>query len=185
MRKDSLRRLYVDELRDLYSAEIQLVKALPKMAKAASNAELRQTFEEHLRQTAEQVSRLELIFDLLEERPTGRKCLGMEGLVKEAAQAIEDKYGAAVMDAAIIGAAQRVEHYEIAGYGTVKAFADLLGENQHVSLIDQTLAEEKQAHELLTQLGEGINSQAANQEDEGDEPNGPDSNVSGKGRRAA
>jgi ferritin-like metal-binding protein YciE len=186
MRKDSLRRLYVDELRDLYSAEIQLVKALPKMAKAASNAELRQTFEEHLRQTAEQVSRLEQIFDLLEEKPAGRKCLGMEGLVKEAAETIEDRYGAAVMDAAIIGAAQRVEHYEIAGYGTVKAFADLLGENEHVSLIDQTLAEEKQADELLTQLGEGINSQAADQEDEGDEPNGRgDSKVGGKGRRAA
>jgi ferritin-like metal-binding protein YciE len=186
MRKDSLRRLYVDELRDLYSAEIQLVKALPKMAKAASNAELRQTFEEHLRQTAEQVSRLEQIFDLLEEKPTGRKCLGMEGLVKEAAETIEDGYGAAVMDAAIIGAAQRVEHYEIAGYGTVKAFADLLGENEHASLIDQTLAEEKQADELLTQLGEGINSQAADQEDEGDEPNGRgDSKLGGKGRRAA
>ena len=185
MRKDSLRRLYVDELRDLYSAEIQLVKALPKMAKTASNAELRQTFEEHLRQTAEQVSRLELIFDLLEERPTGRKCLGMEGLVKEAAETMQEKYGGAVRDAAIIGAAQRVEHYEIAGYGTVRAFADLLGENQHVSLIDQTLAEEKQADELLTQLGEGINSQAADQEDEGDEPNGRDSNAGGKGRRAA
>jgi ferritin-like metal-binding protein YciE len=184
MRKDSLRRLYVDELRDLYSAEIQLVKALPKMAKAASNAELRQTFEEHLRQTAEQVSRLEQIFDLLQEKPTGKKCLGMEGLVKEAVETMEDRYGAAVMDAAIIGAAQRVEHYEIAGYGTVKAFADLLGENEHVSLIDQTLAEEKQADELLTQLGEGINSQAADQEDEGGEPDGRDSK-GGKGRRAA
>jgi len=186
MRKDSLRRLYVDELRDLYSAEIQLVKALPKMAKAASNAELRQTFEEHLRQTAEQVSRLEQIFDLLQEKPTGKKCLGMEGLVKEAAETMQDKYGGAVMDAAIIGAAQRVEHYEIAGYGTVKAFADLLGENEHVSLIDQTLAEEKQADERLRQLGAGINSQAADQEDEGDGPDGRESKVgSGKGRRAA
>jgi len=185
MRKDSLRRLYIDELKDLYSAEIQLVKALPKMAKAASNAELRQAFEEHLRQTAEQVSRLEQIFELLEEKPTGKKCLGMEGLVKEALETIEDKYGVAVRDAAIIGAAQRVEHYEIAGYGTVKAFADLLGENEQVSLIDQTLAEEKQADELLTQLGGGINSQAANQEDEGGEPDGRDSKAGGKGRRAA
>jgi len=185
MRKDSLRRLYIDELKDLYSAEIQLVKALPKMAKAASNAELRQAFEEHLRQTAEQVSRLEQIFELLEEKPTGKKCLGMEGLVKEALETIEDKYGVAVRDAAIIGAAQRVEHYEIAGYGTVKAFAHLLGENEQVSLIDQTLAEEKQADELLTQLGGGINSQAANQEDEGGEPDGRDSKAGGKGRRAA
>jgi len=185
MRKDSLRRLYIDELKDLYSAEIQLVKALPKMAKAASNAELRQAFEEHLRQTAEQVSRLEQIFELLEEKPTGKKCLGMEGLVKEALETIEDKYGVAVRDAAIIGAAQRVEHYEIAGYGTVKAFAHLLDENEQVSLIDQTLAEEKQADELLTQLGGGINSQAANQEDEGGEPDGRDSKAGGKGRRAA
>jgi len=185
MRKDSLRRLYIDELKDLYSAEIQLVKALPKMAKAASNAELRHAFEEHLRQTAEQVSRLEQIFELLEEKPTGKKCLGMEGLVKEALETIEDKYGVAVRDAAIIGAAQRVEHYEIAGYGTVKAFADLLGENEQVSLIDQTLAEEKQADELLTQLGGGINSEAANQEDEGGEPDGRDSKAGGKGRRAA
>jgi len=185
MRKDSLRRLYIDELKDLYSAEIQLVKALPKMAKAASNAELRQAFEEHLRQTAEQVSRLEQIFELLEEKPTGKKCLGMEGLVKEALETIDDKYGVAVRDAAIIGAAQRVEHYEIAGYGTVKAFADLLGENDQVSLIDQTLAEEKQADELLTQLGGGINSEAANQEDEGGEPDGRDSKAGGKGRRAA
>ena len=91
MRKDSLRRLYIDELRDLYSAEIQLVKALPKMAKAASDAELRGAFEEHLRQTAEQVSRLEQIFDLLQEKPTGKKCLGMEGLVKEASETIGDK----------------------------------------------------------------------------------------------
>jgi len=185
MRKDSLRRLYIDELKDLYSAEIQLVKALPKMAKAASNAELRQAFEEHLRQTAEQVSRLEQIFELLEEKPTGKKCLGMEGLVKEALETIEDKYGDAVRDAAIIGAAQRVEHYEIAGYGTVKAFAHLLDENEQVSLIDQTLAEEKQADELLTQLGGDINSQAANQEDEGGEPDGRDSKAGGKGRRAA
>lgn len=165
MRKDSLRQLYVDELKDLYSAETQLVKALPKMAKASSNAELRQAFEEHLRQTSEQVSRLEQIFESLEEKPTGKKCLGMEGLVKEGAETMQEKYGEAVMDAAVIGAAQRVEHYEIAAYGTVRAFAELLGEEQHVSLIDQTLNEEKQADEKLTQLSEEVNSQAS----EGDE----------------
>jgi ferritin-like metal-binding protein YciE len=160
MRNDSLRQLYIDELKDLYNAETQLVKALPKMAKASSNAELRQAFEEHLRQTSEQVSRLEQIFELLEEKPTGRKCLGMEGLVKEGSETMREKYDDPVMDAAIIGAAQRVEHYEIAGYGTVRALAELLGENDHVALIAQTLEEEKQADEKLTQIAESINSRS-------------------------
>jgi len=169
MRKDSLRQLYIDELRDLYNAETQLVKALPKMAKASSNAELRQGFEEHLRQTSEQVSRLEQIFNMLGEKPTGKKCLGMEGLVKEGAETMQEDYEDAVMDAAIIGAAQRVEHYEIAGYGTVRTFAELLGENEHVSLLEQTLEEEKQTDEKLTQLAENINSQASEVEDEENE----------------
>src|SRR5216683_2507233 len=144
MPKDSLRELYIDELKDLYNAETQLVKALPKMAKAASNDQLRQAFEEHLRQTSEHVSRLEQIFETLDEKPTGKKCLGMEGLVKEGSETMQDSYADSVMDAALIGAAQRVEHYEIAGYGTVRAFAELLGEEEHVSLIELTLEEEKQ-----------------------------------------
>jgi ferritin-like metal-binding protein YciE len=160
MQKDSLRELYVDELRDLYNAETQLVKALPKMAKASSNAELRQGFEEHLRQTSEHVSRLEQIFNGLGEKPTGKKCLGMEGLVKEGAETMRGEYKDAVMDAAIIGAAQRVEHYEIAGYGTVRAFAELMGESEHVSLIEQTLQEEKETDNKLSQLAEEINAQA-------------------------
>jgi len=160
MQKDSLRELYVDELRDLYNAETQLVKALPKMAKASSNAELRQGFEEHLRQTSEHVSRLEQIFDMLGEKPTGRKCLGMEGLVKEGAETMQQDYEDAVMDAAIIGAAQRVEHYEIAGYGTVRAFAELMGESEHVSLIEQTLRQEKETDNQLSQLAREINAQA-------------------------
>jgi len=160
MRKDSLRQLYVDELKDLYSAETQMVKTLPKLAKASSSADLRRAFEEHLRQTSDQVSRLEQIFRTLDEKPTGKKCLGMEGLVKEGAETMQEQYGDALMDAALIGAAQRVEHYEIAGYGTVRAFAELLGESDHVSLIEQTLAEEKQADQTLTQLAEQINSQA-------------------------
>ena len=160
MQKDSLRKLYVAELRDLYNAETQLVKALPKMAKASSNAELRQGFEEHLRQTSEHVSRLEQIFEMIGEKATGKKCLGMEGLVKEGAEAMKEGYDESVMDAAIIGAAQRVEHYEIAAYGTVRAFAEVLGENEHVSLIEQTLEEEKQTDEKLTQLSEQINSEA-------------------------
>ena len=160
MRKDSLRQLYVDELKDLYSAETQLVKALPKLAKASSHARLRQSFEEHLRQTSEQVSRLEQIFDTLGEKAGGKKCVGMEGLVKEGVETMQEKYGDTVMDAAIIAAAQRVEHYEIAAYGTVRAFAELLGESNHVPLIDQTLEEEKQADEQLTRLAEQLNSQA-------------------------
>lgn len=165
MQKDSLRELYVNELKDLYNAETQLVKALPKMARASSNAELRQGFEEHLRQTSEHVSRLEQIFEMLGEKATGKKCLGMEGLVKEGAETMSEDYEGAVKDAAIIGAAQRVEHYEIAGYGTARAFAELLAENEHVSLLDQTLEEEKETDEKLTQLAEQINSQAAEGEE--------------------
>ena len=161
MEKTSLQDLYLDELRDLYSAETQLVKALPKMAKAAANDQLREAFEEHLRQTTEHVSRLEQIFEQLGEKASGKKCLGMEGLVKEGSETMKEDYSETVKDAAIIGAAQRVEHYEMAGYGTAKAFAELLGENDHVSLLEQTLEEEKQADEKLTRLAEQINPQAA------------------------
>jgi len=172
MRKGSIRQLYVDELKDLYSAETQLVKALPKMAKASTNAQLRQAFEEHLRQTSEHVSRLEQIFEMLEEKPTGKKCVGMEGLVKEGAETMQEKYADEVMDAAIIGAAQRVEHYEIAAYGTVREFAELLGESEHISLLEQTLEEEKETDEKLTQMAEEINSQAAQGESGADEEEG-------------
>src|ERR1700724_1100888 len=182
MPKDSLRELYVNELKDLYNAETQLVKALPKMAKASSNAELRQGFEEHLRQTSEHVSRLEQIFEMLGEKATGKKCLGMEGLVKEGAETISEDYEGAVQDAAIIGAAQRVEHYEIAAYGTARAFAELLGENEHVSLLEKTLEEEKNADQKLSQLAEEINSEAAQGEAEGTESRQPSKQ---KTRRAA
>lgn len=189
MANDAMRELYVAELRDLYNAETQLTKALPKMAKAASNSELRQAFEEHLRQTSEQVSRLEQIFEMLEEKPTGKKCLGMEGLVKEGAETMKEDYEGSIMDAALIGAAQRVEHYEIAGYGTVREFAELLGEDEHVPLLEQTLEEEKETDEKLTQLAEQINTQAQ-QEAEGEESEGeeetPRRRTSGnRSRRAA
>jgi ferritin-like metal-binding protein YciE len=170
-----LRQLYIDELKDLYSAETQMVKALPKLAKASANAELRQAFEEHLRQTSDQVSRLEQIFEMLEEKPTGRKCLGMDGLVKESAETMQEDYSEQVMDAAIIGAAQRVEHYEIAGYGTVRAFAELLGETDQISLIEQTLEEEKRADEKLTQLAQQINSQAEGKQEAGGQRSTPKS----------
>lgn len=160
MQKDSLRELYIDELRDLYSAETQLVKALPKMAKAASKDQLRQAFEEHLRQTSEHVSRLEQIFEQFGEKPTGKKCLGMEGLVKEGSEIMKEDFPDEVKDAGIIGAAQRVEHYEIAAYGTVRAFAELMGETEQVSLLEETLNEEKQADEKLAQLAEEVNAAA-------------------------
>ena len=172
MAKGSLRELYIDELRDLYNAETQITKALPKMAKASTNPELREAFEEHLRQTAEQVSRLEQIFDMLEEKPTGKKCLGMEGLLKQGAETMREEYEDAVMDAGIIGAAQRVKHYEIAAYGTAKEYARLLGEDEHVSLLEQTLEEEKQTDQKLTQLAEEINPRAQEAIGTGEEEQG-------------
>jgi len=160
MRIESLRELYINELKDLYNAETQIVKALPKMAKASSDSELREAFEEHLRETSEQVTRLEQIFEMLEEKPTGKKCQGMEGLVKEASATMREDYEDSLMDAALIAAAQRVEHYEIAAYGAVREFARLLDEQQQVSLLEETLEEEKQADQKLTQLASDINSKA-------------------------
>jgi ferritin-like metal-binding protein YciE len=157
MQKDSLKALYIDELRDLYNAETQLVKALPKMAKAAANEQLREAFENHLRETTEHVSRLEQIFEQLGEKASGKKCMGMEGLVKEGAETMKEDYRDNMKDAAIIGAAQRVEHYEMTGYGTVRAFAELLGEKVHVSLLEQTLEEEKAADQKLSELADEIN----------------------------
>ncbi|HVN18242.1 MAG TPA: ferritin-like domain-containing protein [Dongiaceae bacterium] len=181
MPKGSLRELYIDELRDLYNAETQLTKALPKMAKASSSDELRQAFEEHLRQTSEQVSRLEQIFEMLDEKPTGKKCLGMEGLVKEAAETMREDYEDPVLDAAIIGAAQRVEHYEIAGYGTVRELAEMLGEDEHVPLLEETLEEEKETDQKLTQLAEEINAQAE-EASEGEESEAEEGEQSGHRR---
>lgn len=160
MPNEGLKQLYIDELKDIYNAETQLVKALPKMAKAASSEELRNGFEEHLEQTKGHVQRLEQIFESLDESPKGKKCAGMEGLVKEGGEVIEEDFEGAVMDAALIGAAQRVEHYEIAAYGTVREFAKILGQSEHASLLQETLDEEKETDEKLTQLAEQINPQA-------------------------
>jgi ferritin-like metal-binding protein YciE len=160
MANEGLKQLYIDELKDLYNAENQLVKALPKMAKAASSDELKQGFEEHLEQTRGHVRRLSTIFKSLEETPKGKKCAGMEGLVKEGSEVMEEDFEGALMDAALIGAAQRVEHYEIAAYGTASEFAKLLGESEHVSLLEETLQEEKETDEKLTELAKEINPQA-------------------------
>jgi ferritin-like metal-binding protein YciE len=157
---EGLKELYIEELKDLYNAENQLLKALPKMAKAASSEELSQGFEEHLEQTRGHVQRLEKIFQSLGESPKGKKCKGMEGLVAEGAEVMEEDFEDSVMDAALIGAAQRVEHYEIAAYGTVCAFAEELGESEQASLLNETLEEEKETDEKLTKLAKQINSQA-------------------------
>jgi ferritin-like metal-binding protein YciE len=165
MKSNRLKHLYIEELKDLYSAENQLLKALPKMAKASTSDDLRAGFEEHLGQTKEHVARLEKIFAALDENPKGKKCKGMEGLIKEGTEMIEDDPAAEELDAGLISAAQRVEHYEIAGYGCVRAYAKLLGEDQAVSLLDQTLEEEKETNEKLTQLSGRINLEAADSDE--------------------
>lgn len=181
---EQLKDLYVDELKDLYSAETQLVKALPKMAKAANSDKLRRGFEEHLEQTKGHVLRLEKVFQALGESPKGKKCKGMEGLVEEGAEAIDEDFEGSLMDAALIGAAQRVEHYEIAAYGTVRAFAEELGETEHASLLTETLEEEKATDEKLTELAQEINAQANELVDGAKKSEPADKNKKKSGRAA-
>ena len=167
MAMDSLKDLYVDELKDLYNAENQLLKALPKMAKKASAPELKRAFQEHLTQTEGHVNRLEKIFKGLGEKPTGKTCKAMKGLVEEGKEIIEEDGDGSVLDAALIGAAQRVEHYEIAGYGVVRTFASLLGENSAMDLLQRTLNEEAETDKKLTGLAESIiNVEASEAEDD-------------------
>ena len=160
MLQSELKELYVDELKDIYSAETQLVKALPKMAKAAVSAELRNGFQEHLTQTEGHVTRLERIFEGLGEKPSGKKCEGMAGLIKEGGEAAEGDYEGEVKDSALIGAAQRVEHYEIAAYGTVRAMAEKLGDDKAVQLLTQTLQEEKDTDLKLSKLSDKMKVEA-------------------------
>lgn len=170
MELESLRALYVDELKDLYSAEGQILKALPRMIKAASSRPLQQALTEHERVTRKQVQRLERIFKDLDESPRGKKCHGMEGLLEEGKELISERPVPDVLDAGLISKAQHVEHYEIAGYGTVRAWAQQLGYDQHVDLLQQTLDEEAEADKTLTQLAESsINIEAARMDDEADD----------------
>jgi ferritin-like metal-binding protein YciE len=152
---NSLDELYTTELRDLYSAETQLLKALPKMVKAASSPKLKKAFEKHLKQTQGHAERLEKIFAELGEKPGGHTCKAMQGLIAEGEEVVKAKGDSAVKDAALIGAAQRVEHYEIAGYGTTRTFATHLGKKNHVKLLQKTLDEEGQTDKDLTALAEG------------------------------
>jgi ferritin-like metal-binding protein YciE len=154
----------IEEIRDLYDAERQLVKALPKMAKGASSDELRSLIEAHLGETHGQVKRLERAFELLDERPRGKHCSGIAGIIKEGSELLEEDFDGAVLDAGIIAGAQRAEHYEMGAYGSVIAWAKQIGEGDVASLLEETLEEEKGADEKLTALAESsINQQAASE----------------------
>ena len=160
MKLESLQELFVEELKDLYSAENQILKALPKMIKKAASSELKGGFEEHLEQTKGHVERLEKIFQELEESPKGKKCKGMEGIIADGADLMQEDAEPEVMDAGLIAAAQRVEHYEMAGYGCVRTYAGLLGYSNFVQLLETTLNEEKETDAKLTKLAQSVNVEA-------------------------
>ena len=169
MELDTLRELYIDELKDLYSAENQILKALPRMIKAASHAELKKAFTTHERQTREHVKRLERVCRELRASPKGKKCHGMEGLLEEGKELISEKPDPDVLDAGLISAAQHVEHYEMAGYGTVRTYARQLGYETQAQILQPTLDEEGQTDQLLTSLAESsINLEAEGGDDEGE-----------------
>ncbi len=164
---NTLREAFISELSDIYDAEKQLIKALPKMAKAAQHDELRRGFEEHLEQTEEHVNRLEQVFELIGEKTKSKKCKGMMGLIEEGEEMIKEKAG----DAALICGAQKVEHYEIAAYGSLSTWARLLEEEEAADLLDETLDEEKDTDEKLTQAAEEmINADEKEEEEEQQEP---------------
>jgi ferritin-like metal-binding protein YciE len=164
MKLESFESLFLHELRDLYSAERQLVAALPKMAKKAANAELRQAIETHLEQTEEHVKRLEKIFEDLQLNAGRHKCKAMEGLIEEGEEVLKEEAEEAIRDAAMIGAAQRVEHYEIAGYGTARTYAEMLGHTEAAELLQTTLDEEKETDQLLSELAlSSVNVKAQNE----------------------
>jgi ferritin-like metal-binding protein YciE len=156
MRLDTLENLYISELRDLYSAETQLLKALPKMAKGASSPELKDAFEQHLEQTKGHVERLEQLFQQLDESPKGKTCQAMKGLIEEGSEILKEEGEDSVLDAGMIVAAQKVEHYEIASYGSVRTFANLLGQDEAARLLQSTLDEESETNEILNRLAETV-----------------------------
>lgn len=162
MKMNSLENLFVDTLKDLYDAEHQLIDALPKMAEAASSPDLKKGLQQHLEQTRRQAQRLEQVFQDVNQTPDRKKCVGMEGLIKEGQQHMAElKSDKDVLDAGLIASAQKVEHYEIAGYGTAKTYAEMLGRTESVRLLDQTLSEEYATDERLTKLAEShINAEA-------------------------
>jgi len=160
MKLENLEQLFLQELRDLYDAEDQITKALPKMIEAAHYVELKNALQEHLDVTRTQIQRLDQIFNILGEDASGQTCKGMKGVIKEGDEIISQGGDPATVDAGIISAAQRVEHYEMAGYGTVRTYADLLGQQQISTLLQQTLDEEKEADETLTEIARSVNLEA-------------------------
>ncbi len=167
MELDSLKKLYIDELKDLYSAENQILKGLPRMIKAASSKELKRAFASHEKMTQRQVKRLERVFRMLGESPGGKKCVGMEGLVKEVKELIGEKPEPEVLDAGLISKAQHIEHYEMAGYGTVRTYARTLDLPDQQALLQETLDEEQATDKLLTQIAEnGINIEAVDPDED-------------------
>jgi ferritin-like metal-binding protein YciE len=156
----TIEELFVDELKDLYSAEKQITKSLPKLAKAATSPELKDAFESHLQETFGQIERLDKAFEILGKSPRGKTCNGMKGVLEEGAEVLEETEEGPVRDAALISAAQRVEHYEMAGYGCVREYAKLLGQDEIAKLLDETLAEEKAADSKLGKVAKQINPEA-------------------------
>lgn len=185
MKMATLKDLFVEELKDLYSAEKQLIKALPKMAKAATSEELKAGFLEHLDQTKGHAERLEQVFELLGQKPKAKTCKAMEGLIEEGKELLEEDAEPEVLDAGLIAAAQRVEHYEIAGYGCVRTYAELLGEDEARDLLQETLDEEAETDKKLTELAEQINVEAENPASDEDEETGKTTRGNGQKRVAA
>jgi ferritin-like metal-binding protein YciE len=158
---NTLEDVYIDQLRDLYNAETQLIKALPQMAKAAHTKELKRGFEHHLEQTKVHANRLEKIFEEMDKKPSGKTCKAMQGLIEEGAETIGERASPEAKDAALIAAAQRVEHYEMAEYGSVRTYAKILGHSQAAGILQTTLNEESETDKTLTKLAESINLEAA------------------------
>ncbi|HJR62248.1 MAG TPA: ferritin-like domain-containing protein [Gemmatimonadaceae bacterium] len=156
MARESLQALYTEQLKDLYNAEQQILKALPKMADKASHSELKRAFQQHERQTKQQVERLEQIFRQLGDKASGHECKGMKGLIAEGEETMKEFSDSDVLDAALIASAQRVEHYEIAGYGCARTYANMLGLSEHADLLNQTLQEEGETDHKLTDLAESV-----------------------------
>ena len=179
MKDQNIESLYLDQLRDLYDAEKQIIKALPKLVKATNSSELREALSEHLEVTKQQAQRLEQIFEARGEKPKTQKCKGMAGVLAEGDELVEKGWSENVKDAAIIASAQRVEHYEMAGYATARALAELLGEDEAAQQLETTLEEEKEADQKLSGLSENINQQAKG------ESNGQEADEVEKGTRKA
>jgi len=172
MKLSSLEDLFVSELQDLYSAENQIIKALPKMVKTATSSELQECLETHLEETREQVNRLDQIFEIIDRPAKGKKCKGMEGLLEEGKELMGEGAEENVLDAGLIAAAQRVEHYEIAAYGSARTFAETLGHEEAVSLLEQTLEEEKHADQKLSEVATTVVNERADNADSDEETDG-------------